>query len=105
LLLALATAYDRGLAGALHWRLGWVAYPALLFPTACILSKRLHDRGRAGWWAFLVVWALIEVWPRPRTAFSWLFLPILAMAFVELGLMPGRAGANRFGPNPAEAKA
>ena len=87
--------------GALHWRLGWIVYPALLFPTACILSKRLHDRGRAGWWAFLIVWALVEVWPLPRTPVSWGFVVILALSFVELGLRPGQADANRFGPSPA----
>jgi uncharacterized membrane protein YhaH (DUF805 family) len=104
-LLALATVWDRVGAGMLHWRWGWLFYTALLFPTACVLSKRLHDRGRAGWWAFLVVWALIEVWPRPQTPMGWVFVPILAFAFIELGLMPGLPGANRFGPNPAESRA
>jgi uncharacterized membrane protein YhaH (DUF805 family) len=86
--------------GALHLRLGWIAYPALLFPTACILSKRLHDRGRAGWWAFVIVWALVEVWPLPHTPVGYLFAAVLALGFVELGLRPGEAGANRFGPSP-----
>ena len=102
-LLVLAAAYEVGVAGALHLRLGWIVYPALLFPTACILSKRLHDRGRAGWWAFLIVWALVEVWPAPTTRLSYAFVAILVLGFVELGLMPGEPGANRFGANPAEA--
>lgn len=100
MLLALAAAYEAGVVGALHLRLGWIVYPALLFPTACILSKRLHDRGRAGWWAFALVWALVEVWPLPHTPVGYLFAAILALGFIELGLMPGEAGPNRFGPSP-----
>jgi uncharacterized membrane protein YhaH (DUF805 family) len=81
-----------------------VVYPLLLFPTACILSKRLHDRGRRGWWAFLVVWALVEAWPRPVSAFGYAALFVLAVTFLDLGLLPGQAGQNRFGPNPAQAR-
>ena len=103
-LLALAAAYEYGLHRGLDLRIGWIAYPLLLFPTACILSKRLHDRGRAGWWAFLVVWALIEVWPAPSNLFGYPALAVLAVTFLDLGLMPGQPGANRFGPNPAEAR-
>ena len=103
MLLALAAAYELGVVGVLHWRLGWIVYPALLFPTACILSKRLHDRGRAGWWAFVIVWALVEVWPVPTTRISYAFVAVLALGFVELGLMPGEPGANRFGPRPVGA--
>jgi uncharacterized membrane protein YhaH (DUF805 family) len=103
-LLALAAAYEYGLAEPLGVRAGWVVYPLLLFPTACILSKRLHDRGRAGWWAFLVVWALVEAWPRPVNTFGYVALLVLAATFVDLGLMPGEAGQNRFGPNPRQSR-
>ena len=103
-LLALASAYEYGLKRGLGVRAGWVVYPLLLFPTACILSKRLHDRGRAGWWAFLAVWALIEVWPAPTNLLGYVALLVLAVAFVDLGLMPGRPGVNRFGANPAQAR-
>ena len=99
-LLLLAAGYEAGVVGVLHWRLGWIAYPALLFPTACILSKRLHDRGRAGWWAFVVVGALIAVWPSPQTPVGYVGAAILALGFVELGLRPGEPGPNRFGSNP-----
>jgi uncharacterized membrane protein YhaH (DUF805 family) len=100
-LLAVAAAYEYGLHRGLGLRIGWIVYPLLLFPTACILSKRLHDRGRAGWWAFLVVWALIEVWPAPSNLFGYAALAVLAVTFLDLGLMPGEPDANRFGSNPA----
>lgn len=103
-LLAVACAYEYGLARGLGVRLGWVAYPLLLFPVACILSKRLHDRGRAGWWAFLVVWALIEAWPTPSNLFGYAALAVLTVTVLDLGLLPGEPGPNRFGANPAEAR-
>ena len=84
----------------LHRLTGWVVYPAVLFCGACLLSKRLHDRGRAGWWAGLVLFALAVAWPCPRGLWGLLFLPVLAWAVVELGMMRGDRGANRYGPNP-----
>jgi uncharacterized membrane protein YhaH (DUF805 family) len=101
-LLALAAAYRYGLAPHLDRRAGWIVYPLLLFPTACILAKRLHDRGRAGWWGFLVVWALVEAWPGPANLFGYAAVAVLAVTGLDLGLMPGEPGPNRFGPNPAE---
>ena len=100
-LLALAAAYGYGLQPRYGLKLGWVVYPLLLFPTACILSKRLHDRGRAGWWGFLVVWALVEAWPKPVSLFGYAALLVLAATFVDLGLMPGEPERNRFGDSPA----
>src|SRR6185503_4954571 len=82
MLLALAAGYQYWAAPRLDPRLGWIVYPLLLFPTACILSKRLHDRGRAGWWAFAPVWALVEAWPRPGTPLGYVALVVLAVAFV-----------------------
>ena len=39
----------------LQFLTGWIVYPGLLFIGCCLLSKRLHDRGRSGWWAALVI--------------------------------------------------
>jgi uncharacterized membrane protein YhaH (DUF805 family) len=100
-LLALAYAYAYEIAPRLDHGLVWIAYTLLLFPTACILSKRLHDRGRAGWWAFAPVWALVAAWPQPSSPFGWIGLGVLAVTLVDLGLMPSQPGINRFGP-PAE---
>jgi len=91
-------------------RLGWVAYPLLLFPTACILSKRLHDLGRAGWWGFLIVWALIvqwgtvHAWPAPVEPVGYVAMMILIVAEAYLAFMPGERGPNRFGFNPAKTR-
>ena len=52
-----------------------------------IQVKRWHDRGKPGYWALL---NLIPF-------FGWIWV------IVECGLMPGSAGANRFGNDPSES--
>ena len=84
----------------------WFVYPALLASGACVLSKRLHDRGRSGWWAALVLLAFVMIWPNPRAATAVVALPVMIWAVVELAILPGEQGANRFGPStltPANA--
>ena len=80
--------------------LGWVVYPFLLFCGACITSKRLHDRGRSGWWAALVLLAIVAVVTPPQSYPDFLFSLVLLWAVVELCAMPGEQGLDRFGPNP-----
>ena len=80
--------------------LGWVVYPFLLYCGACITSKRLHDRGRSGWWAALVLLAIVAVVTPPQSYPDFLFSLVLLWAAVELCAMPGEQGLNRFGPNP-----
>jgi uncharacterized membrane protein YhaH (DUF805 family) len=84
---------ERALPSVLHWITGWLVYPA-------VLSKRLHDRGRSGWFAALILFALVVVWPIPRTFLDFPFSLIVLWAVVELGVMGGEQGANRYGPNP-----
>lgn len=98
-LFALAVLYE-AMGPGVHRLTAWFAYPALLFSTACILSKRLHDRGRAGWWAFAVVIPLAIAWPFPRSLIDGVACLVLAWGATDLALMPGEAGANRFGPSP-----
>ncbi|HYF23089.1 MAG TPA: DUF805 domain-containing protein [Caulobacteraceae bacterium] len=92
--------YEAVVSGALHWMTGWIVYPVLLFCGACVLSKRLHDRGKTGWWAALVLFAVVMVWPHPEGVLDFIGLLVIGWAVVELALMPGEQGANRFGPNP-----
>jgi uncharacterized membrane protein YhaH (DUF805 family) len=100
LLLGGAALYQAVVGPTLHWLTGWFVYPPLFFCGACVLSKRLHDRGRSGWWAALILTALVAVWSHPNGFFAFLFALVLLWAVVELGLMPGELGANRFGFNP-----
>ena len=100
LLVGLAAVYEAVVWSGLHWLTGWFVYPALIYCGACVLSKRLHDRGRSGWWTAVILFALVAVWPRPVGFFDFLFAIVLIWAVVELGLMAGEQGSNRFGPNP-----
>ncbi len=84
---------------------GWFVYPILIYCSACVLSKRLHDRGRSGWWALLVLVSLRGVWPHPKGFFDFVFILALVWALVELAVLPGEQGANRFGPNPLKPAA
>lgn len=99
-LLIVAALYEAVVGSTLHWLTGWVVYPALIYCGACVLSKRLHDRGRSGWWSALILFATVAIWPQPNSFFDFPFTLVVIWALVELGVMPGEAGANRFGSNP-----
>lgn len=101
-LTALAILYEATMGPTLHWLTGWIVYPGLLFSGACVLSKRLHDRGRSGWLAAIVILALIAVWSQPFNFIDAVFSIVIIWAAVELGAMPGEQGANRYGPNPVK---
>lgn len=99
-LVGVAVLYEAIAGYTLHWLTGWLVYPALLFSGACVLSKRLHDRGRSGWWALLILVAVVAVWPQPEHFLDFLFSLVLLWAVIELGVMGGEQGANRYGANP-----
>lgn len=99
-LLALAAVYEALVGPTLHWITGWFVYPALFYAGACVLSKRLHDRGRSGWWSALILVSILAVWPHPAGFLDFAFFLVLVWAFVELAVMPGEQGANRYGVNP-----
>ena len=101
-LVAVAMIYEAIMGPTLHWLTGWIVYPGLLFCGACVLSKRLHDRGRSGWLAAIIILALIVVWPIPAGFLDFGFSIAILWAAVELGVMAGEQGANRYGPNPVK---
>ena len=49
-LLALWAGFDLLAPLAVRDMIGWLVAAALLYSGACVLSQRLHDRGRSGWW-------------------------------------------------------
>jgi uncharacterized membrane protein YhaH (DUF805 family) len=100
LLLGFATLYEAAAEAVLHLLTGWLVYPPLLFFATCVLSKRLHDRGRSGWWAALILLSLVAIWPTPRHFLDFLFAAVVVWTIIELGAMPSEQGANRYGPNP-----
>jgi uncharacterized membrane protein YhaH (DUF805 family) len=99
-LLGFAIVYEAAAEAVLHLLTGWLIYPPLLFFATCVLSRRLHDRGRSGWWAALILLSLIAVWPTPKHFLDFVFAGVVVWAIVELGVMPGEQGSNRYGANP-----
>ena len=99
LLLFLLGLYDATFKGALPL-LAWViVYPVLFFCGACVLSKRLHDRGRSGWWSAVILLAVAMVWPGPEGPLDFVAVLVLVWAAIDLCLMPGERGNNRYGPS------
>lgn len=85
----------------------------LIYPSFCVLAKRLHDLDINGAWAIgmAVVAAVDSLWVAlgsglgpslmmVRSGWWWVSLANL-VAFVILGLIPGDDGHNRFGEKPA----
>lgn len=70
--------------------------------------KRLHDRDRSGWWIvpfFIVPRVLFYLWdwlPDARwfVPFDWTIHALWLWGIVELYVIPGTAGYNRFGADP-----
>jgi uncharacterized membrane protein YhaH (DUF805 family) len=99
-LLGVSALYETAAVSTVKFLTFWFVDPLLLASGACVIAKRLHDRGRSGWWAALVLFAFVLVWPSPHGARAVIALPVLIWAVVELGLLPGEPGVNRFGPSP-----
>jgi uncharacterized membrane protein YhaH (DUF805 family) len=91
----------------------------LLYPLLAVVAKRLHDRGRSAWGGLPVVLAgllpaatvLSGLAGRVGDVLAGRGSPLeivgvalygllLLVVVIDLGLLPGQAGVNRFGPDP-----
>ena len=70
----------------------------LLWPTAAVVVKRLHDRGKSGLWALLMVLAWMLLAGR--------FVPtlIIVMMLIDLGAFVGTQGENKFGKETQDVR-
>ncbi len=70
--------------GILHNEIAFVALTLVQIATLAMWVRRLHDRNKSGLWLLVAC------------------VPVVGQAWMvwELGFMPGKAGANRFGPPP-----
>ena len=93
-LLAALWLYDRWIGGEARLFTGWAFAAAILFSGCCLVSRRLHDLGWAGWWTALYFALFPWAWPHPAgwagVAFGLLALPLC--------VLPGERAPNRFGP-------
>lgn len=84
----------------------------LLWPTAAVTVKRLHDRGKSGIWALLMVlaWMLLAGnWAMLPGIWQWgvgRFIPtlIMVMMLIDLGAFVGTQGENKYGKDTQEVK-
>lgn len=84
----------------------------LIWPTACVMVKRLHDRGRHGGWALLMVlaWMLLSGnWAILDGTLAWAVgrlipVAIIVVMMIDLGAMIGTQDKNRFGSETLEVK-
>ena len=59
----------------------------LLWPWFAVMAKRLHDRGKSAWFLLLLLIPIVgPIW-----------------LFIEIALLRGRQGDNRYGPDPLAA--
>lgn len=84
----------------------------LLWPTAAVTIKRLHDRGKSGLWALLMIlaWMLLAGnWSMLPGVWQWgvgRFIPtlIIVMMLIDLGAFIGTQGANKFGKETLDVR-
>lgn len=70
----------------------------LLFSLACLLSQRLHDVGRAGWWIWPILGGLLALNALSNGEATATGALVVVSA---LGLWPGQRRFNRYGVPPA----
>ncbi|WP_054178057.1 DUF805 domain-containing protein [Trabulsiella odontotermitis] len=88
------------------------ALVCLLWPTAAVTVKRLHDRGKSGLWALLMIlaWMLLAGnWVMLPGIWQWgvgRFIPtlIIVMMLIDLGAFVGTQGENKYGKETQEVK-
>jgi uncharacterized membrane protein YhaH (DUF805 family) len=98
-LIAILAVYDAVARGEVAVLTGWLVDWPLFFSAACILSQRLHDHGRAGWWGAPILLAFCLAWPHPHGALGLIALAVTGGSGLWLGLMPGEPAFNRYGPS------
>lgn len=89
----------------------------LVYPSAAIIVKRLHDRGRTGWWGALIygpalaaplldLAGIVGTFDNPSAisiALSLVTFVFGVWFFIELGFLKGTQGPNLYGPDPLAA--
>lgn len=88
------------------------ALVCLQWPTATVVIKRLHDRGKSGLWAllFILAWMLLAGnWAILPGIWQWMvgrFIPtlVMVMMLIELGAFIGTQGENKYGKGTQDVK-
>ena len=110
--LAMIVLFTLAGGGWLNLQTAAFALVCLLWPTASVIVKRLHDRGRSGLWALLVIlaWMLLAGnWSMLPSILPWVvgkLLPtvIFVMTIIDLGAFVGTQSENKYGKDTLEVK-
>ena len=104
--------------GFLGLLIGWVLMVVMLWPALAVSERRLHDRGKSGWWLLLfylgpIVLSAVKLAmtgdmgviayknpTAPATIISLVSFAITLWALIELGVLRGTHGDNKYGPDP-----
>jgi uncharacterized membrane protein YhaH (DUF805 family) len=82
---------------------GLIIFALRLAPSA----KRLHDRNKSAWWllAYFALPELLFLLIIPQVGqidvtMATILIAIVVWMIIDLGILPGTLGANRYGPDP-----
>ena len=98
--------------GMLDFQMAAFILVCLIWPTTCVMVKRLHDRGRHGALGFLLVlaWMLLSGnWQVLGGTLEWTvgrLIPvvIIVMMVIDLGAFVGTQGENKYGKETLDVK-
>lgn len=110
--LAMIVLFTLAGSGWLNLQTAAFALVCLLWPTAAVTVKRLHDRGKSGIWALLMIlaWMLLAGnWSMLSGVWQWgvgRFVPtlIMVMMLIDLGAFVGTQGENKYGKETLDVK-
>ena len=110
--LAMIVLFTLAGSGWLNLQTAAFALVCMLWPTAAVTIKRLHDRGKSGLWALLMVlaWMLLAGnWAMLPGVWQWgvgRFVPtlIIVMMLIDLGAFVGTQGENKYGKETLDVK-
>lgn len=110
--LAMIVLFTLAGSGLLNLQTAAFALVCLLWPTAAVTIKRLHDRGKSGIWALLMIlaWMLLAGnWAVLPGVWQWgvgRFIPtlIIVMMLIDLGAFVGTQGENKYGKETIAVK-
>ncbi|MBV8044695.1 DUF805 domain-containing protein [Pluralibacter sp.] len=110
--LAMIVLFTLAGSGWLSLQTAAFALVCLLWPTAAVTVKRLHDRGKSGIWALLMIlaWMLLAGnWAMLPGVWQWgvgRFIPtlIIVMMLIDLGAFVGTQGENKYGKETQDVK-
>ena len=109
--------------GFLGLLIGWALMLVLLWPALAVSERRLHDRGKSGWWLVLfyltpIIIGSVKLWltgemgvhgyknpTTMATVISLISFAITLWGLIELGVLRGTHGGNKYGPDPLLEKA